>query len=290
MDNLASALNYVGDLRVKLYDKSGKETELDYSYYSTEGTTAESNVAGGSLVVSLTNEGMKFISENLGSGSEEPEIRVYFDTVINESAILGTDIYNYVGLDYTNSANKTYETSYVDEQEAPEVHTGGIMIDKFQTGARSTKLEGATFKIARDANDEDRNLGYAENLKVGGDDKSVVYVDFYNTELMDGTAVEEVITDADGKAVISGLAYGTYYLVELKAPDGYNLLSAPVVININDTSHLAGNEVLVDNSAKFVLPVTGGEGTILFTLAGALLIGASLTLILYFGIRKSVRK
>ena len=47
----------------------------------------------------------------------------------------------------------------------------------------------------------------------------------------------------------------------------YNLLRSPLEVKVNATSHLEENKVVVKNS-KFILPVTGGAGTIIFTVGG----------------------
>ena len=86
---------------------------------------------------------------------------------------------------------------------------------------------------------------------------------------------EEAVTDQNGCALFYGLAYGTYYLIETEAPAGYNLLTEPVEVVINDAAHLAANAVTVTNSAQFRLPETGGIGTMVFTLGGAGILGAA---------------
>ena len=63
----------------------------------------------------------------------------------------------------------------------------------------------------------------------------------------------------------------TYYLVETQAPNGYNLLNEPVKVTINPagiegTGYIA--KVTVKNSSAFILPITGGMGTTIFTAAG----------------------
>lgn len=93
------------------------------------------------------------------------------------------------------------------------------------------------------------------------------------------------------------LAYGTYYLVETKAPDGYYVLTSPVKINVNNLgvvmeqggaqstasydSAAGAYTVTVTNSSGYVLPETGGSGTILYTMGGLLLMLSAGLLLLY---------
>ena len=89
---------------------------------------------------------------------------------------------------------------------------------------------------------------------------------------------EIMITSADGSN-IRGLAPGTYYLEETTVPDGYNKLAArePVVVTKDAT---AAVEISVENNAGSVLPSTGGIGTTIFYIIGAILvIGAGVVLV-----------
>ena len=121
-------------------------------------------------------------------------------------------------------------------------------------------------------------------------------------------------TDGNGEVSQSGLAHGTYYLVETKTVRGYNLLKAPVEVKLdfvyttttkkeyvteeNGVKTLVKNEIekttFTENGAKstgihtetiinkkgFELPITGGMGTVLFSIAGfALMAGAAFVLL-----------
>ncbi len=156
-------------------------------------------------------------------------------------------------------------------------------------------LEGAQFILS----DE---LGYAITFLY--DEDSDTYEEWDGTT--DGTTTT-TITVADGEINIWGLGAGTYTLTETVAPDGYNLLDEPVKIVIDTadngwtvivngtTSVGAFNSddaeidehgvavmptVTIENNAGTELPSTGGMGTTIFYVIGAILVcGAGILLI-----------
>ena len=108
--------------------------------------------------------------------------------------------------------------------------------------------------------------------------------------------------DEDGKLTFQGLGAGTYYITELVAPDGYNILTAPLELTIDFATSDENGEVTGEFSAKLgtddatvnngvisfnvvnnkgsELPETGGIGTTIFyILGGILLAGAAVLLI-----------
>lgn len=115
---------------------------------------------------------------------------------------------------------------------------------------------------------------------------------------------------ADGTFKIAGLDDGTYYLREIKAPDGYNLLENDVKIVITattdngqdwdgmDDTALTGLTIQVDNDPATngdlndgtvavtvannqgaTLPETGGVGTTLFYIIGGVLVVAAVVVL-----------
>ena len=53
-----------------------------------------------------------------------------------------------------------------------------------------------------------------------------------------GKPVSEVTTGEDGRAFLWGVAYGRYYLVQTKAPEGKDKLSQPAAVIVSASSHL----------------------------------------------------
>lgn len=109
------------------------------------------------------------------------------------------------------------------------------------------------------------------------------------------TSITKAVNDA-GQALFQGLAQGSYTLSETVVPDGYNKIddiTFDVTFNYNNktdysfsgTNNVTWNaatktlEITVVNESGVELPQTGGVGTILFYVVGAiLLIGAGVVL------------
>lgn len=113
-------------------------------------------------------------------------------------------------------------------------------------------------------------------------------------------------TDATGKVTIKGLKEGTYFLAETEAPAGFNKLVGDIKVEIGHLQYTDGTNkelksydvtytmpdtttkttivenkgttvyVPVENKSGSVLPNTGGMGTVVFTIAGAAIIGLML--------------
>ena len=223
--------------------------------------------------VALTGTGMAAVAQ-AAPVKADYEIRIYFDAVIDSDAQLGVQIPNQAELEYTNATG----IEYFAKSDEPKVYTGGISILKLDS-SDAQALTDATFKIARDATAAEIAAGNAVTLTVNEEEKQVVFTSFYADEALTNR-VEEFTTGEDGKILMYGLAYGTYYIVETKAPKDYNLLTEPVVVEIDGDSHMEEEVVTVYNT-KFLLPETGGIGTGIFTTFGLIFIGGAFVLTLY---------
>ena len=83
-------------------------------------------------------------------------------------------------------------------------------------------------------------------------------------------------TTNDGLVDITGLAYGTYYLEETKAPNSYIKLNERIAFKVDAQSYAVANELVtpekVPNKQKGTLPATGGEGVTLYIGLGVVLL------------------
>ena len=167
-------------------------------------------------------------------------------------------------------ANARYSTTYTNKAQTKQVN----ILKTDQDSA--TPLAGAVFDLYAKS-------GYEANPQAAA----------LKTDLA---------SDAEGKIDLGKLSVGTYYLVETTAPDGYNLLEAPVVITVSGsgvTHSQPGNSssqgqqsgdtynretdtytLTVTNSAGYELPSTGGIGTTIFTVIGVALVAVAIVLLI----------
>ncbi|NIK13177.1 MucBP domain-containing protein [Alkalibacillus almallahensis] len=84
-------------------------------------------------------------------------------------------------------------------------------------------------------------------------------------------------TTTDGVAVIEDLELGDYWLVETKAPEGYQLNKTPIEVTISDDEEDEEHQKLdvVNNENGWEIPETGGVGANGFYLVGTLLMLAA---------------
>lgn len=199
------------------------------------------------------------------------------------------------------------------------VYTFGIHVDKRGDTATGTPLSGVKFNVYKEVAEGTVNAvkGSAIGITDTADkDKSFAKVVIDNTKA-DATQFD-LVTGADGTAKVDGLANDTYYLVETATVKDYNLLSAPVKVEIKVsytktwtvadtyedgklTHHRESTNVeyfggtsgqpnngfattTIINRKGFNLPTTGGFGTLLFSGIGVLLVLAGVSVL--FSLKK----
>ena len=200
------------------------------------------------------------------------DIVVTYNATVNEKAIAVVSE-NKAELTYSNNPADS-ESKTTTPPEIVKVYSSKIVIDKYEAGKEGTKLPNAQFVLYKEVISEtgSSTLYYKWNET----DKKVEWV-------ADMTAADVVKTDNDGAAYFKGLTNGDYYLVETKAPDGYNQLTEPhkvtVAGSITDATKLSVT-AKVENQAGTLLPSTGGMGTTVFYVLGAILVvGAGVLLV-----------
>lgn len=147
-------------------------------------------------------------------------------------------------------------------------------------------FEMKVFKFYKDKNDSNTEKGLADakftlSKNPNGTDP-IKLIDkgsnTYRVAKKDETnTITEVITPDNGRFTIQGLGAGTYYLTETKQPDGYNKLKNPVTVVIDNDGNVKvdganADPVKVLNKTGTVLPSTGGAGTTMIYLVGAVLV------------------
>lgn len=196
------------------------------------------------------------------------EIKVTYSLVVTEAAIMSSSTYNQAHLEYSNNPKNNSTGTTVPSKEY--VYSSRIIIDKFD-GKTEEKLAGAEFVLK---NKDGKYYYFDEETR---EVKWVSSIDGSDNEV----GATKVVTNADGAATFEGLKDGQYFLVETKAPEGYNLLTEAVEVNINgrdseDKTHRIPSAVenitsAIANFSGAQLPSTGGFGTKLFVIIGSLL-------------------
>ena len=217
------------------------------------------------------------LSINVKNFNIGDDIVVTYDATINEKAVEKIS-YNEATLTYSNDPTDSAKTTTTPAQKQ-EVYTSKIVIDKYETGKPGTKLPGAEFVLCRKApNDEAQYAAVQNDIQYYRWDEATKTVSWVD----DIDAATKVTTDNKGEAFFEGLADGTYYLVETKAPAGYNPLTAPVPVTVagssTDITKLSVT-AKVENQAGTLLPSTGGVGTTVFYVLGAVLVLGAVVLL-----------
>ena len=187
----------------------------------------------------------------------------------------------------------------VKDEKGDVIYLEGVTFDLY-------KLAGKDEKVPEGAEVIDTATANALKLPAAGENEKWVKVK------------SDITTGTDGKVNVNGLANGTYYLVETKTNQGYNLLTAPVKVELNiaykktwdesleykdgvlvkydvtEKEETFTNSGVTDNDGKtygrhvteiinrkgFKLPTTGGFGTLLFSGIGVLLVVAGVGVLL----------
>lgn len=270
-DTLSSGLDFVNDENgAPTSDGNVKVTVAfkDATDASTAPTTATIDTDNSKKMSLDLSEWVKASQANKGK-----EFTVTYYAKVNKDAVVTEK--NSAQLEYGNKPGETTTTT-PSEAKTP---TYPLDINKIKTGSKE-KLAGAKFSLY--TSETDAKNGTNPIKVTGSNGNYVVNPESTTTEF---ESVKSI--DVEGYNLrVNGLAEGTYYLVETKAPDGFNKLTAPIVIKITKSTDTDVNKwtiskdgtvetdkiIDVENSTGSILPSTGGMGTIAFTVVAALLV------------------
>lgn len=228
-----------------------KALKRDTDFFSTKNTND-----GCDFHVTFTDAFYQKYQADIDSG-KLTQIYIKYMATMKDDAPIDTPLVNTSYLTYGNNS-KT-------EESKTETFTYRIPVFKY-TGYNKA-LAGAKFILSKNPNPTEEN-----SLKFIQSGSNFDYNKKGNVIL---TSYD------DGKININGLQADTYYLKEIEAPKGYNLMKAPIKIVV--TSDVDGKGVVkvddkvvekveVLNNYGSLLPSTGGMGTTLIYAIGSILV------------------
>lgn len=267
-DTMDEGFTFTNNIQVKLNDS--KVENQDYSIY-LKGTENNKTTDGCTFEIRFTKDFCDKLKEN-------DKIYVTYTAMLNSKAFIG--INNNDASGNTNATKITYGANNKESVESKtQIYTYQIPVFKY-TGIGKTPLAGATFSLFTTETEGDaiklvQKTGTQEyRLAIQGETGE--------------KEVTEITTTDTGRFSIQGLKPGNYWLEETAAPKGYNKLKKRIKIavgahgaitidgNYNADGTVSGGnleaEVEVENKTGTVLPSTGGAGTTMIYLVGAVLV------------------
>lgn len=214
----------------------------------------------------------------------------YTAKVTEKAAIDGNGNTNKVTVKWTTKGNVQPDPDEIHTEET--IYTYAIALKKVNN--KGVALPGAVFEFpfyVQSTADTDGAYIYAGDTAKDG-------------------LTNKITTPADGVIVVKGVKSGSYEIKEDTAPAGYNKLTAPVTVNaakigststhttvyldkdgnvvdktakeievMVDINNIAATAVVVLNKAGTELPSTGGMGTTVFYVLGAVLVLGAVVLL-----------
>lgn len=183
---------------------------------------------------------------------------------------------------FLNSTASSYTLTYTSAQtQIVTCENTNLLwsIDLTKENTSHEPLSGAVFALySPNASDK------LAAVPAGYADLNVALTVEHNNKTWYLTSVQT--TPEDGKLNWLNLLREEYYLLEVKAPNGYNLNSPAGQILKRENETQGVYSVTVVNRSGYSLPETGGTGTHLYTLGGVLLLLSAGALFLYRRIRR----
>lgn len=273
-DTLSNGLDFVNDANGTAVNGNTVNVTVAFKdeTVSPAGTTPTTASLSGANKRTMALDLSEWVRANQTNKGKEFTVTYY--AKVNKDAVVTEK--NKATLEYGNKPGETTTTT-PSEAKTP---TYPLNLNKIKAGITDDRLAGAKFSLY---NSESDATSGTNAIKVTGSNGN------YVVDPTSENTVFESVKSIDGQNYnlhVNGLAAGTYYLVETKAPAGYNKLTDPIKVEIkkntnedvnawtlfNNDKNVDDKIIDVENSTGSILPSTGGMGTIAFTVVAALLV------------------
>ena len=274
---------------IKEVAETDKNAAIGSQVHFTSTISIPKGSKGDMVITDTMTEGLRFNPDSLELNLDIP-YEITFDNHGFVITIGGDDLHEVATenidlvITYTATLNKkaviqprddnsisgnvnTIQLQYVNyiQKSSVDVDTTTITLLKYDSKDTTKKpIGGATFQLL----DSNKNSVSLYEITPG--------IKYRLTTDKDTSDMTDITTVAGETLQIIGLdADKTYYLREIKAPEGYNLARAD--IEIHPSADVETTTVEVPNGQGVELPSTGGAGTIVFYVIGSgLIIGAAI--------------
>lgn len=303
VDTLSDGLDFVAFEEIYL----DKHNNNPYYYYQKN--TVENDSTKPEMSIDKDDDGKIYVkfdnlmADGFPSLLSSYEIVVRYSAMLNEDAVIGRDgTNNEVELYYSNNPHDDDHGKTVPSEA--RVYSFGLQITKIDGATKNqekvTTLPGAKFKIYHK---HEAESGVGEDLHFAIVNEDGIIEEWTTNE--DLASILE--TNGQGLITVKGLKNKIgYWLREIEAPAGYNLLGRDIKVEITDYTigadknvsyikyevdgkkgELTGDsavasiiDAVVENKGGRTLPSTGGMGTTMLYVGGGILVLAALVLLI----------
>lgn len=237
----------------------------------------------GGYRIELTPDGLPKLATQVNDNPNAKIIVTIDTTVLTPGQITSTtDVY----------PNANAVTQEEPARASAEIRYGNYNFQK-RSSDNTASLAGAEFRVYATLDDAEKGQnplapeggGHNEGIWTTDATGHIEIKGLRNSNWSNGVSVSD-----DGSDDGSEDGYVAYYLVETKALKGHQLLAAPVRFEVTAETGVTSPDWVADreiinqaNTGAFVLPLTGGSGTAMLTIAGI----AILAVVLFVARRRS---